>query len=245
MLKEQSTANEPIVTREQLFSAAASSIYTTTLNIGRVAADAIDVNYATMPGNQPNTYGNFLAIWQNSNSIPWNTEPLKTFPVPTNTPNGSATFTGLSINNNSYIIGYAVSPTLATTGAIQKYGNICSTAFVPAASTGNGTIFTPGISGIQVGSTSVSFMFTLPDGIMPTTNGAWAALWRGDNPSFYNVALTRIIPLSPDYPFGTAAFNNVDIGRGLTYTIGIFMSGYMATGGSSQRALACSASFTN
>jgi|GEM_PF-1097068 hypothetical protein len=245
MLKEQSTANEPIVTREQLFAAAASSIYTTTLNIGRVTADTIDVNYATMPGNQPNSYGNFLALWQNTNSIPWNTEPNKTFPVPTNTPNGSATFSGLSITNNSYIIGYAVGPTLTATGQIQKYGNICSTAFIPAASNGNGTIFTPGISGIQVGTTSVSFMFTLPDGIMPQTNGAWAALWRGDNPSFYSAAPLSSILLTPDFSFGTAAFNNVSIGRGLTYTIGIFMSGYQASGGSSQRMLACSASFTN
>jgi hypothetical protein len=244
MLKDQSMANEPIEAREQLFARPASAIHTTTLNIGRVAADAIDVNFATMPGNQPNDYGNFLAIWQSPDSIPWDTEPLVTFPVPTDAPSGSATLTGLDINNNSYIVGYAVGPTQPDPYG-QKYANICATAFIPATSSGNGTIFTPGISGIQVGTTSVSFMFTLPDGIKPKSNQAYAVLYRGDNPSFYNKGdgIASVL-LSPDFSFGTTAFNNVNIGRGLTYTIGIFMSGY-SSGPPPQMALACSASFTN
>ncbi|GAA3927877.1 hypothetical protein GO495_05680 [Chitinophaga oryziterrae] len=225
----------------------AANPLTTTLNIANVSAEEIDVEYNTMPGNQPNTYGNFLAIWQNYDSIPWNTEPLKTFPIPTNTPSGSAAFTGLNVNNNSYIIGYAVGPTLTATGNIQKYGNICSTAYIPAASSGEdlGTIFTPSISGINVGTTSVSFQFELPDGILPQTNGAWAAIWKGANPSFFSTSPLSAIPISPDSSSGRAAFNNVNIGRGTTYTIAIFMSGYNTAGSSTQRALACSASFTN
>lgn len=229
-----------------LVELAASTIFTTTLNIANVSADSIDVDYTTMPGNQPNTYGNFLAIWQNSASIPWTTDPIKTFPVPTNTPSGSATFGGLSVNNNSYIIGYSAGPILTPTGNIQKYGNICASAFIPAASSGDGTIFTSGISAIKVGSTSVSFQFDLPDGLLPQSNGAWAGLWRGENPAYYGTPpSTGFVAITPDVSSGRAAFNNVSIGRGQTYTIGIFMSGFQASGGSTQRALACSATFTN
>ena len=89
-----------------LVAAAAANSLTTTLNISFVSADEIDVDFNTMPGNQPNTYGNFIAIWQNSNAIPWNTEPLKTFPIPSNTQSGSASFTGLNVTNNSYIVGF-------------------------------------------------------------------------------------------------------------------------------------------
>ena len=230
-----------------LVAISASESLTTTINISNVSAEEIDVEYDTMPGNQPNTYGNFLAIWQNYDSIPWNTEPLKTFPIPTNTPSGSAAFTGLNVNNNSYIIGYAVGPTLTATGNAQKYGNICATAFIPAASaTGDqGTIFTPSISNFNIGSTSVSFQFELPDGILPQSDGAWAAIWKGGNPSYFSTTPLSAIPISPDSSSGRAAFNNVTIGRGTTYTIAIFMSGYNAAGGSTQRAVACSASFTN
>lgn len=229
---------------ETLVGLTATTLFTTTLKIQNVSADTVDLDYATMPGNMPNTYGNFLAIWQNTASIPWNTDPLKTFSVPTNTPAGSATFGGLNLNNNSYIIGYATGPTLTGSGNIQKYGNICATAFIPAGSS-DGTIFTPGISDIGIGTTSVSFQFTLPDGLLPQTNGAWAGLWRGENPSYYGTAPTAFIPISPDASSGRTAFNNVSIGRGLTYTIGIFMSGFQGGGGSTQRALACSSTFTN
>ncbi|SHN33695.1 hypothetical protein [Chitinophaga sp. CF418] len=220
---------------------------TTTLTISNVSADEIDVDYETMPGNQPNTYGNFLAIWQNPNSVPWNTEPLQPiFYIQTNTPSGSAAFTGLNINSNSYIIGYSAGPVLTGGGNVQKYGNICATASIPKQSEGGpGVISTPTISSINIGTTSVSFQFDLPDGILPLSNGAWAGLWRGANPSFYTVAPQYFTPISLDFSSGRVAFNNASIGRGLTYTIGLFMSGYKSGGGCTQRALACSASFTN
>ena len=231
-------------TEHQVLTAAAASL-TTTLNVQTVAADAITLSFQTMPGNQPNTYGNFAGIWQNTDSIPWNTEPLKTIAIPNNTPSGSLVFNGLQVNNNSYIVGFSVGTTLTVTGNIQKYGNICSTAFIPAIGGGANTLLTPSITNILIGSTSVVFDFSLPDGITPQTNGAWAALWRGENPAYYTTAPLSSINISPDQSSGTMGFSNVSIGRGLSYTIAIFMSGYIAAGGSTQRALACSASFTN
>ncbi|MEC5142991.1 hypothetical protein [Chitinophaga sp. 212800010-3] len=230
---------------QTLVELTASTLYTTTLVVSNVAADSIDVDYTTMPGNQPNTYGNFLAIWQNAGSIPWNTDPLKTFPIPTNTPSGSANFGGLDINNSSYIIGYAVGPTLNPTGSVQKYGNICGTATIPEKSTGENTIFTSGISEIKVGTTSFSFQFDLPDGVLPQSNGAWAGVWRGENPSYYSTPPQASIALTPNFSSGRAAFNNISIGRGQTYTVAIFMSGLQTGGSNTQRALACSATFKN
>lgn len=229
---------------QQLESAAAtSSSSQTILTVANVTADTIDVDYQTMPGNQPNTYGNFLAIWQNTDSIPWNSEPLKTFPIPTNTQAGSATFGDLNITSNSYIIGYAVGSTLS--GAAQKYGNVCSTAYIPASgSSENADTFASSVENIKAGSTSASFDFVLPDGVTPKTNGAWAGLWRGAAPNLYGTAPLASVLLSPDVSSGRTAFNNVSIGRGTAYTIAIFMSGYQSTGGSTQKALACSAGFT-
>jgi len=222
---------------------------TTTLTISSVSADEIDVDYSTMPGNQPNTYGNFIAIWQNSDSIPWNTEPSQPiFSITSNTPSGSQPRLNLNLTANDYIIGYGVGPVL-TSGNVQKYGNICATAYIPKrlpdGTQPAGTIFTPSVTNFNVGTTSVSFQFNLPEGLSPQTNGAWAGLWRGGSPSFFTATPIAAIPISPDTSSGRTAFSGVSIGRGLTYTVAIFMSGYKSGGGSTQRALACSASFTN
>jgi hypothetical protein len=223
-------------------SGAGTSLFQTQLIVTDVYADLINVEYSTMPGNLPNTYGNFLAIWQNANSIPWNTAPLQTFPIPTNMAYGVATFGDLNTTINSYIIGYSVGPILS--GNAQEYGNICSTVYIQAASAGQDTVFMSSISNIRVGTTSVSFDFTLPDGILPQTNGAWAGLWRGTSANFYGTAPLSTVLINPDVSRGTDAFNNLSITRGTSYTIGIFMSGYKQGGGSIQKALACSAGFT-
>ncbi|NII27004.1 hypothetical protein HB364_18075 [Pseudoflavitalea sp. X16] len=221
----------------------ASSSATTTLSIDYVTSDAIGVSFICMPGNQPTTYGNCIYIWQNANSIPWNTEPLAQHPIDVNTPHGSTNFTDLVLNNNSYIIGYATGAIL--TPPQQLYGNICSTAFIPAKSNGQGTIFTPNLAMTFVGTDSVAFNFSLPDGILPQTNTAWAGIWRASSAS-YNNPPDKAVPINLNAASGTGAINNYKIGRGLTYTIGLFMSGYDAVEGKhTQTTLATSLTFTN
>jgi len=222
---------------EQLFLAAAQTKLTN-LTVNFVTADSIGISYDTMPGNMPNTYGNFLAIWQNQNQIPWNQEPLKAQPIPTNTQAGSLVFPGLSVTNNSYIIGYSVGPE-KTDG--PKYGNICSTAFVPAKADSVPTpyqYFQTYLVLQYVGTTSVAVQFYTPTGYQPASNKNWMGLWRGETASYTNPPDWQTkIPV--DSNFGTAAFNNVSIGRGLTYTVGYFMSD------GKQSTLACSLTFTN
>ncbi|MCW3464863.1 hypothetical protein [Chitinophaga nivalis] len=204
------------------------------------------MSYNTMPGNRPKTNNNFLAIWQNFSSIPWSTSPGKNGiqTISTDTPSGDANFLNLSITKSDYIIGYAVGQEL-TGSTVQQFGNICATAYIPLGSTGANTVFSSSIENIYVGSTSVLFDFSLPDGVTPTANGAWAGLWRGLNPDLYGTPPTAAIQISPNVAKGTTGFNNVSIGIGTSYTIGLFMSGFKSSGGSTQSALACSASFTN
>ncbi|HEY6327916.1 MAG TPA: hypothetical protein VI756_01170 [Blastocatellia bacterium] len=224
---------------------AASTSRKTLLTVDFVTADIIGLTFDTMPGNQPNTYGNFVAIWQNQNEIPWNQDPLNVKPIPTNTQAGSISFDGLTTNNNSYIIGYSVGATKSSTEG-QKYGNICSTAFVPATSPGGPSqYFQTDLVLTFVGTTSVAVQFTTPAGYKPATNKNWMGLWRASTAS-YNNPPDWSAPITLDSNFGTAAFNNVNIGRGLTYTIGYFMSGWLGQGQQNrQTALACSLTFTN
>lgn len=224
-----------------------TSSATTTLDITYVTADTIGLSYKTMPGNEPNSNGNYVALWQNADDIPWNTSPLQIQKIDTNTPNGSMSFLNLSVTTQSYIIGYAVGSSLTGSNQ-QKQGNICSTAYIPASSNPGSEsypTFTPSLQIVYVGPNSVAVRYNLPTGITPQSNGALAGIWRSELASYNNPPMASSnIPL--DAENGTFAFNNISIGRELTYTIALFTSGW--SGGSSpnnQKAMACSVTFTN
>lgn len=219
------------------------STYTTSLKADFVTEDQIGLSYNTMSGNEPNTKGNFVAIWQNQNSIPWNQAPQQVKEIATNTQSGTMSFDGLNINKNSYIIGYSVGPKL-TSG--QAVGNICSTVFIPARGDVNEQAdFDPKLTLKFVGTTSVAFQFLLPFGITPLSNTAWCGIWRSSVPS-YNNPPDQSIPVTIDAESGTLSFNDFNIGLGLTYTIALFMSGWKGYGQpNDQNAMACSLTFTN
>lgn len=227
----------------------ANAQLTTKLSVLEVTGDTITVEYRTMQGNQPNDYGNLIAVWENFNNIPWDSKPTKVIPIKENTPHDTQVIDELKVKNNSYIIGYSVGPILQSPK--QIYGNICATAYVPAIgekkefNLDDANEFAPTLTIKTVGSSSVSFYFELPDGVLPLTNGAWAGFWRGNNPSFYGTDPIASTPIKLDVSSGTGGFNSLQIQRGQAYTIGLFMSGYKDTGKSTQRALACSVSFQN
>ena len=222
---------------------------TTSLKIDYVTADSIGISYGTLPGNQPNSYGNYVAIWQNTNSIPWNTEPMQTQAITTNTQSGSTNFHGLDLTKQSYIIGYAVGPEL-TDDSRQEQGNICSTAYVPEQSKKDNledsyVLFQPSLRVIFIGTNSLAVDYSLPSGVEPMSNGAWIGLWRSEQASYNNPPLASN-NISIDAYSGTAVINDVNIGRGLTYTVGLFTSGW--GGGSkpnNQQPMACAVTFTN
>ena len=78
----------------------------------------------------------------------------------------------------------------------------------------------------------------------PLTNGAWLGLWRGEEAS-YNAPPDWVTQIKLNGNIGTVGFSNVSIGRGLTYTVGMFLSGWSTDPSKrSQVALACSLTFT-
>jgi hypothetical protein len=219
----------------------ASSV-ATGITIDFVTADSIGISYTTIPGNQPNTYGNFIALWQNSDpSIPWNTAPLATYAVPTNTPNGAFVFTGLNVTTLSYVIGFSVGPVLS--GNAQKNGNICASAFIPGSNSPTPSVFNPTLTLVYDGPYALAVGYALPNGILPQSNGAWIGLWRNGSPS-YTQAPDSVAQVTLNAPNGTVAMNNIILGRGNTYTVGFFTSGYKGTMGNAQTAIASYVTFT-
>ncbi len=219
---------------------AATASNTTMLSAVSISADTINLSYNTMPDNRPNTYGNFVAIWQNANQIPYNQAPLFSQQISKDTQRGSVAFTDLTIAKNDYIIGYSVGPVRTEE---QTYGNVCATVYVPLGSDGDNTPFWPSVQIKSVLPDSLVVGYKVPSGNIPGTNKAWLALWRSETTSYTQPPLAAV-PITSTNSSGTVGFNNVTIGIGLTFTVGLFMSGW-ATDPSKrvQRTLACSASF--
>ncbi|MEN6328611.1 MAG: hypothetical protein ABFD18_20685 [Syntrophomonas sp.] len=215
----------------------------TKLDVTFVTANTIGLKCNTMPGNHPNDYANLVAIWQNAESIPWGTDPIKTMTCTENTPSFDMVFPGLDITNNSYIVGYAVGSELVKG---QKYGNICATAYIPAIGDASAyPAFSPSLKVTYIGTNSVAVDFVLPSGQTPQTNGAWIGIWPAEQAS-YNNPPRAANSIQVDSYAGTAFINGIKIGRGLTYTVALFTSGWGGgTGPNNQHMMACSVTFTN
>jgi hypothetical protein len=207
----------------------------TTINITFVTADTIGVSYETMPDNTPHALGNLLLLWETSDgSIPWTVLPLHSYSIPDDAPNGTTEFTGLNLSSTGYIIGYSVGPFLMGSG-MQAFGNVCSSAFVPNL-VGPNTILNASVSLVEESVSSVIVKYSLPNGLLPQSNGAWAGIWM-DHPSYTSPPLMAV-PISYDASNGTIEFNNIHIDRGLVYSVALFTSGYSSKEGSGQAPMA-------
>jgi len=198
-------------------SLAAASVSTTIIQVAAVSGTSITYSYNTLSGNQPNTYGDTLFLWQNQAQIPYNEPPTSSYTIPGNTQAGGYTWNQLSIGTNSYIVGYAV-------GTDVK--NICAWAFVPASgSADNSSSFATSISVGAITSNSVVINFSTPAGNDPTANGDWIGVWNNGAPSYI------VQPTAKSGVKDLGGNNNGTVGinlallRGNTYAVAYFKGG--------------------
>lgn len=218
---------------------ASSTSSTTSITITSVTP-GVSLTYSTLPGNLPNTYVNQAAIWQAGGlAIPYTQPALGVTAVPGNSPQGSLEM-GTNISTDSYVVAYSVGPALTASGA-QTWGNACALAFIPAVGGGGYQYFTPSVTA-AVQPTSLMATFTLPTGNTPANNGAWIGVWSG-TPNFYITPPNYFQPITSNNPGIGVPFNGLKIGRGLTYTVVLFMSGY-STNSASLNLHTAAASYT-
>ncbi|BAI76247.1 hypothetical protein AZL_d04210 (plasmid) [Azospirillum sp. B510] len=198
----------------------------TTLALTLLDDATLQVDYNTLSGNMPQTYGNYLGIWQdNSGNIPYNQTAQNTSTVNGNTQAGSTTFPVSSLTTNGYVVCFAVGRQL--TAPMQIYGNACSTAFLPPNS--STVIYTPGsLTYNSNGSNNLNLNYALPVGDSPSTNGAWVGLWKGSLASYTSAPNVGAAAITSTSSSGIAFINGIALGRGATYTAALFTSGWNA-----------------
>jgi hypothetical protein len=170
------------------------------------------IQYQTPPGNQPNSYGNMLALWQAS-QLPYGQAPLMTYPIQTNSSAGSYMFSEYLDPNQTYVVGYATSSDMTT---------VCSTiTFYPGRT--DGVAFSTQIHPEYIGSNTIAVSFQTPPGNQPAANGNWVGLWRGSTARYDGTDMLAKTPVPLESNQGTVAINGVPLLRGATYTVAYFI----------------------
>jgi hypothetical protein len=223
------------VTSPDAIRAADSSAWTTALTVpeGGITPTGIAFDYNTMPGNQPVTYGNTVFLWQTSTpSVPTGVTPMKSWSVSPNQVDGSSEFP-FDVGLVSYLLGYATGPNVK---------NICATSFVPAS--GATSAYTPSVTHIGHGATSVQFTYSVPDGMTPNSDGDWVGIWENQGVGvLYALPPKAFVPIASNSGSGNGSILNVSLRRSTPYVLGYFKGGYKATG-PVQTTLAAASVFT-
>ncbi|MCF6404886.1 hypothetical protein L3C95_18445 [Chitinophaga filiformis] len=189
----------------------------TNLDLCSVAVTFVDgetvvVDYSGLPGNQPATYKNFVAIWENS-VIPWTAPPLLAVPILENGQQGSVTFEGLTITRNAYIVGYAVGPEIT---------NICCSSIISA----GGLLAAPtqvSISLNFVGTDMLSIHYQTLAGYLPLQYNNWIGLWKGYASPYNADTPLAIAMINSNASEGTANMPNVLLEPHTNYSLIYFM----------------------
>lgn len=206
---------------------------TTRVGVASVQPTQIVFEYSTLPGNNPNRYGNAVFLWQTSSEVIPGTVPLASVAIAGNQPDGTGAVTGLAIGPQPYLLGYATGP---------RVQNICATVFIPAG--GGSQAQTPGIDLTGLSPDSIAYAYDLPAGTQPSAQGHWVGLWQGGAGSaLYSVQPLAFAPVPLNVSSGRGILQNLRLLRGMQYTLACFAGGYDATR-PGQTTPACCTSFT-
>jgi len=210
--------------------------FTTHLKITRIDPAKALAEFLVMPANSPSGYQNLLPCWPGPH-VGWGIPPYSRNPV-------TAPYTGnqtIKVGPDIFTIGYAVGPELSQG---QKYGNVCATSLIAGIGEPPLATFASEVKVVSYTYETLNIQYNLPAGNTPRDNGAWIGIWIGEVASYYEPPIATG-PIMTNMSSGTVGLNkNIRLGIGLTYTVGLFMSGWgFETGPNDQRPLACSRTF--
>ena len=173
----------------------------------------VGVDYSTLPGCLPETFGHRLGLWQGS-VVNWMLMPPPAgAPVDVNQQQGSVVLEHLQIEDLAYTVGYAVGD--------------ASTDYCASATFSPGQVATVNAVSLTVnfiGATSLSLHFVTLPGYDPSSAPNWVGLWKG-TPLIYmdKPAPLASTTVSSDSNEDDVAFNSVPLAVDTTYTAVYFM----------------------
>ncbi|SFW76484.1 hypothetical protein [Chitinophaga sancti] len=189
-----------------------TTLYSCSVAIVYYDGDTVTVNYKGLPGNQPQTYKNFVAIWEAS-MIPWTVPPLAMAEIGQNNEQGSMTISGVTITRSAYIVGYSVGPDIS---------NICCSSVISI----GGLLAAPTQTSISlnyIGINSLSIHYQTLGGYQPMKYNNWIGLWKGFASPYSAGAPLATVDIDSNANEGSIGINNVPLGINTNYTLIYFM----------------------
>lgn len=188
------------------------------VKVENYTGDTVAVSYSSLPGNLPQDYKNFVAIWQAS-IIPWQSPDFKPRHIENNYESGSLVLDGLVINRNSYIIGFGVGPELT---------DICTCTILRAG--GLVTAPTTVLIGLDyIGGNSLTIHYETLAGYRPKTYNNWIGLWKGYASPYNASDPVGIVKIKEDSNQGSIGMNNIPLAFNTEYTLVYFMGKELTT----------------
>jgi hypothetical protein len=200
------------------------------LKVDDVSPDFVVVGFTTIDGNDPNTYGNKLYLWQASAvEIPVGHTAKNTSSIETHEPQGTHAFGELELQALSYLVGYGVGPSGGSKPNL--FENVAAIIQIPAGAT-TASQFTTVVTEVTVTAAEPDVLacsFTTPPGALPSTNGDWIGVWQTAAPAdLYYAPPKHFQPVKGDSEKGDITFE-ITLLRGTDYTVGYFKGGYDTT----------------
>ncbi|HEV7475388.1 MAG TPA: hypothetical protein VGN90_15150 [Pyrinomonadaceae bacterium] len=183
----------------------------TSVRVAAIRGDSVVLTYSSLPGNDPGSYGNFVAVWEDA-VIPYSKPPLQKISIQGNARRGSVAVGNLKPETSEYIFGYAVGPQVA---------DVCSYAYIDPNDPSRE--FSAALIILVVTPDTVALRYSFPSGFDPAQNGASVALWRGATGSYRQPPIAQKA-ITANASTGDVAMSNVQILFGETYTAALLAS---------------------
>jgi hypothetical protein len=213
---------DELISAAQGLAIAAGSVVLTSVSISVEpgwTGSQLGVDYSTLPGCLPQTYGHALGLWQGS-IVNWDEMPPPSgAPVGSNQEDGSVELENLTIEDLAYTVAYAVGP--------DPTDYCAAVTFSPGGQTRAAQV---SLAVNAIGSTSLGLHYVTLPGYDPGASGNWVGLWKGQ-PLVYagKPAPLGRATVTSDANEDDVALNNVPMAIRTTYTAVYFMGAALTT----------------
>ena len=178
----------------------------------------VDVTYTGIPGNQPLTYANSVALWDTWSPIlsgPHKIDPLCIVPIPGNLQPSSVHIPYGTFTGTEYLISYQVGEPLTTMAAALPISVHLSPDTVPPTSVS--------LSVYALATDSITIEYGTLSGHLPHTFGNWIAVWQGFPGPYFAPTPEQWAPIANDNTQGLICLSDLEIIVGFTYCVIFFM----------------------
>jgi hypothetical protein len=175
------------------------------------------VGYTGIPGNQPDSYHNTVALWDSWSPIiegPNKTTPLRVVPISGDL-QPSTVYVPWQFTGTDYLISYQVGESLTTMCAALELSLKLRPMTVPPSAIS--------LSVYELDDSSITIIYSTLGGYLPKTYGNWVGVWQGFAGPYFAPPPDSWAPVGRDRTQDLLTVSNVQIMPGFVYSVIYFM----------------------